>query len=52
MTNGTALNTNWKRRMDEYARFLQQLADAGVSVLLRPFHEMNQHVFWWAGGPA
>ncbi len=49
MTDGTPLNTNWKLRMDEYARFLQQLEDAGVTVLLRPFHEMNQHVFWWGG---
>ncbi|WP_049567466.1 glycosyl hydrolase [Nonomuraea sp. SBT364] len=51
MTDGTPLNTNWKRRMDEYARLLQQLEDAGVTVLLRPFHEMNQHVFWWGGRP-
>jgi hypothetical protein len=51
MTNGTALNTNWKRRMDEYARYLQQLEDAGVTVMLRPFHEMQQHVFWWGGRP-
>jgi glycosyl hydrolase family 26 len=51
MTNGTALNANWKRRMDEYARYLQQLEDAGVTVMLRPFHEMQQHVFWWGGRP-
>lgn len=51
MTDGSALNTNWKRRMDEYARFLQQLENAGVPVMLRPFHEMNQHVFWWGGRP-
>ncbi|TYB56972.1 hypothetical protein FXF51_41550 [Nonomuraea sp. PA05] len=51
MTDGTPLNRNWKLRMDEYARYLQQLEDAGVTVLLRPFHEMNQHVFWWGGRP-
>ncbi len=51
MTDGTPLNTNWKRRMDEYTRYLRQLEDAGVTVLLRPFHEMNQHVFWWGGRP-
>ncbi len=51
LTDGTPMNTNWKLRMDEYARFLQQLEDAGVSVMLRPFHEMNQHVFWWGGRP-
>ncbi|MDR1426430.1 MAG: glycoside hydrolase family 26 protein [Bifidobacteriaceae bacterium] len=51
MTDGTALNTNWKLRMDEYAGFLQQLENAGVTVMLRPFHEMQQHVFWWGGRP-
>ncbi|MFD2330541.1 glycosyl hydrolase [Cohnella sp. GCM10020058] len=51
LTDGTALNKNWKLRMDEYAKFLQQLEDAGVTVMLRPFHEMNQHVFWWGGRP-
>ncbi|WP_169501838.1 glycosyl hydrolase [Kribbella catacumbae] len=51
MTDGTPLNLNWKSRMDEYARYLQQLEDAGVTVMLRPFHEMNQHVFWWGGRP-
>lgn len=51
LTDGTALNENWKLRMDEYARLLQPLEDAGVTVMLRPFHEMNQHVFWWGGRP-
>lgn len=51
MTEGTPLNTNWKLRMDEYAKYLQQLEDAGVTIMLRPFHEMNQHVFWWGGRP-
>jgi predicted peptidase len=51
LTDGTALNENWKLRLDEYARLLQPLEDAGVTVMLRPFHEMNQHVFWWGGRP-
>ncbi|MBD8080125.1 glycosyl hydrolase [Cellulosimicrobium arenosum] len=51
MTYGTPLNESWKERMDEYARYLQQLEDRGVTVMLRPFHEMNQHVFWWGGRP-
>ncbi|GAA1511454.1 hypothetical protein BJ978_000986 [Agromyces terreus] len=51
MTEGTELNAGWRARMDEYARHLQRLDDAGVTVLLRPFHEMNQHVFWWGGRP-
>ncbi|KQQ93301.1 hypothetical protein ASF62_16500 [Leifsonia sp. Leaf325] len=51
MTDGSALNDNWRHRMDEYARHLTRLDDAGVTVMVRPFHEMNQHVFWWGGRP-
>ncbi|MEK0312617.1 glycosyl hydrolase [Cohnella sp. 56] len=51
LTDGSELNRNWKLRMDEYAKYLQQLEGAGVTVMLRPFHEMNQHVFWWGGRP-
>ncbi len=51
LTEGSNLNANWRLRMDEYARFLIQLQNAGVTVMLRPFHEMNQHVFWWGGRP-
>lgn len=49
ITDGTALNNTWKQRMDEVAVFLQQLEDAGVEVLFRPLHEMNQGAFWWGG---
>lgn len=51
IANGGTLNTNWKKRLDVYASYLQQLKDAGVTVIFRPFHEMNQYVFWWAGRP-
>ncbi|RED95303.1 glycosyl hydrolase [Marinoscillum furvescens] len=51
LTNGTALNNNWKAMMDEIATFLQQLEDAGVEVFFRPLHEMNQGMFWWGGRP-
>ncbi|GAA2001021.1 glycosyl hydrolase [Microbacterium ulmi] len=51
MDEESALAANWNDRVDEYARYLVQLQDAGVRVLLRPFHEMNQHVFWWGGRP-
>jgi len=46
-----ALNSNWKRRLDVYAKYIQQLKESGVVFLFRPFHEMNQHVFWWGGRP-
>ena len=49
ITNGGDLNIKWKKRLDIYASFIQQLKNAGVPVLFRPFHEMNQRQFWWAG---
>ena len=49
ITNGSDLNIKWKKRLDIYASYIQQLKDAGVPVLFRPFHEMNQRIFWWAG---
>lgn len=51
LTDGTVLNNRWKARMDEVAVFLQQLEDAGVEVMFRPLHEMNQSLFWWGGRP-
>jgi len=49
ITNDAPLNKVWKQRMDTIAYYLQYLEDKGVEVLFRPFHEMNQPVFWWAG---
>ncbi len=49
ITKGTELNTIWKKRMDDVAVYLQYLEDKEVVVLFRPFHEMNQGLFWWAG---
>ncbi|WP_257444556.1 glycosyl hydrolase [Paenibacillus soyae] len=49
ITNGGTLNSAWKKRLDTYATYLQYLEDRGVPVLFRPFHEMNQGIFWWAG---
>jgi mannan endo-1,4-beta-mannosidase len=51
VTDGTALNTAWKHRLDEIVPYLQQLRDAGVPVLFRPLHEMNQGWAWWGGRP-
>jgi hypothetical protein len=51
ITNGGNLNRAWKARLDNYAQYLQYLEDNNVTVLLRPFHEMNQGIFWWAGRP-
>ncbi len=51
ITNGGTLNKAWKARLDTYATYLQYLEDNKVTVLVRPFHEMNQSMFWWAGRP-
>lgn len=51
-TNGTSLNTAWKKRLDEIVPYLQQLKDAGVPAIFRPLHEMNEQWAWWGGaGP-
>jgi hypothetical protein len=49
VTDGGGLNKAWKARLDVIAPYLTQLRDAGVQVLFRPHHEMNQGVFWWGG---
>jgi len=37
--------------MEEVAVYLSYLEEHGVEVLFRPFHEMNQGLFWWGGRP-
>lgn len=49
LTEGSPLNERWKSRMDDIAVYLQYLEDNGVEVLWKPFHEMNQGLFWWGG---
>ncbi|MBW6437098.1 ricin-type beta-trefoil lectin domain protein [Actinoplanes hulinensis] len=51
VTGGTALNTTWRNRMATVVPYLRQLRDAGVPVLWRPFHEMNETWNWWGGRP-
>jgi mannan endo-1,4-beta-mannosidase len=40
-------HTRWMEELDKLAQGLQELEDAGVVVLWRPFHEMNGGWFWW-----
>ncbi|TYP74737.1 discoidin domain-containing protein [Paenibacillus methanolicus] len=47
-TPGTSLYNAWIGRLDTLATYLQDLENNNVVVLFRPFHEMNQCVFWWA----
>jgi len=51
ITDGSPLNEAWKARMDDIAIYLRYLENNGVEVLFRPFHEMNQGLFWWGGRP-
>ncbi|MET0132562.1 MAG: glycosyl hydrolase [Kibdelosporangium sp.] len=51
VTNGSALNNAWKARLNEAVPFLRRLQDAGVPVLWRPLHEMNEGWSWWGGRP-
>ncbi len=44
---GTDTHTRWMQELDLIAAGLQELKDAGVVVLWRPFHEMNGDWFWW-----
>lgn len=51
VTDGTALNNAWKARLDKIVPYLQSLKDAGVPVLWRVLHEMNEGWSWWGGHP-
>ena len=51
LNDGSPLNLAWQQRMDEVAVYLRYLEENGVEVLFRPFHEMNQGLFWWGGRP-
>ena len=44
---GTPENTRWISELNRIAEGLKELQDAGVTVLWRPFHEMNGDWFWW-----
>lgn len=51
ITAGTSANQAWMAKVDHIADGLEELRDAGVVVLFRPFHEMNfRSVFWWDMG--
>ncbi|MFI5909916.1 lectin [Dactylosporangium sp. NPDC051541] len=51
VTDGSALNTAFKNRLAEATPYLRQLQSAGVPVLFRPVHEMNEGWSWWGGRP-
>ncbi|MFE4711213.1 glycosyl hydrolase [Paenibacillus sp. NPDC056722] len=47
VTPGTPQNAALLADLDDVALSLRKLADAGVPVLWRPYHEMNGGWFWW-----
>ncbi|MBV1851367.1 RICIN domain-containing protein [Catellatospora sp. NEAU-YM18] len=51
VTNGSGLNNAYKNRLAEALPYLRQLQSAGVPVLFRPVHEMNEGWSWWGGRP-
>lgn len=51
ITPGTTEYNQMISRIDAVAPYLKQLRDAGVTVLWRPYHEMNYGFFWWGGRP-
>jgi mannan endo-1,4-beta-mannosidase len=51
VTDGTPLNRAWRAQVDAVVPALLELQDAGVEVLWRPLHEMNDTWPWWGGRP-
>ncbi|MEU6733365.1 glycosyl hydrolase [Streptomyces physcomitrii] len=49
LTDGAPLNEDYKRKLDQFVPYFQQLEDAGIPVLFRPLHEMNEGWAWWGG---
>lgn len=47
LADGSETHTRWMGELDLLAKGLQELKEAGVVVLWRPFHEMNGGWFWW-----
>jgi mannan endo-1,4-beta-mannosidase len=49
LTPGTNLHRRWLAQMDTVAGYLNQLQEAKIPVLWRPYHENNGNWFWWGG---
>jgi mannan endo-1,4-beta-mannosidase len=50
-TPSTVLHQRWRDEVDAVAGHLHRLQDAGVEVLWRPLHEINERAFWWGNRP-
>ena len=49
ITPGTAMHSIWQAEVDVIATYIQQLENAGVPIIFRPYHEMNIGGFWYGG---
>ena len=49
LQEGHENHRRWMEELDILANGLNELKEAGVVVLWRPFHEMNGNWFWWGG---
>ena len=47
ITPGTALNNNFMAELELCIEYLQAMQEIGLTVIYRPFHEMNAPYFWW-----
>jgi mannan endo-1,4-beta-mannosidase len=47
LATDTEAHARWMQELDQLVDGLEELKDAGVVVLWRPFHEMNGNWFWW-----
>ncbi len=47
VTPGTKIHQNWLADIDSVAEGLKLLQEHHISVLWRPYHEMNGSWFWW-----
>jgi mannan endo-1,4-beta-mannosidase len=49
LTPGSDLNKRWCAQVDDVAKTLRELQDAGIAVLWQPYPEPNLKTYWWAG---
>ncbi|CAH1389241.1 unnamed protein product [Nezara viridula] len=48
---GTPARDRWWNMMEKIAKGLQAYKNQGITILYRPFHEMNGDWFWWSALP-
>ncbi|CAH1389238.1 unnamed protein product [Nezara viridula] len=48
LQDGTPIRNRWLKTMEKIAEGLQQYKNQGITILYRPFHEMNGPWFWWS----